>query len=107
MQQTIDNTTSNSVKVIEVSTRSIIFGAIILAASLLAFTWITERAIDNAQTEATLTAALERVYAEAQIDALEGRLKVVPAEDGSYKWIESPWDNGAAPVFNTIAEYRE
>jgi hypothetical protein len=41
---------------------------------------------------------------EAQIDALEGRVRVVATESG-YEWIESPWNDGRNPRFTDINKY--
>ena len=114
MQQVIGNVkleTSRPVKVINVNAAPILLGIISIIAALFASTWILDkqnaRVAESAQVEAMIAVAVERVYAEAQIDALEGRLKVIPTADGiSYRWIDSPWSDGRTPRFNNIADYR-
>ena len=106
--QNIHFNSKESVEVIEVNLAPIIFILFIIVAGV----WIAigasgvraEKALTEAETQVALTTALERVYAEAQIDALEGRVRVVATESG-YEWIESPWNDGRNPRFTDINKY--
>lgn len=64
------------------------------------------RVSNEAQVQMGIATAVERIYAEAQIDALEGRIRVAPSINGSYTWIDSPWSDGRSPRFTDIADYK-
>lgn len=111
MQQVIGNVrfdSSEPMKVIEVRLLPIVLIALTLMLVLFGSLWVSnaraqQQLAQQAHVDMLLAEALEQVYATAQIDALEGRLRVIPT-DGDYMWIESPWEN-AEPKHRYISQY--
>lgn len=113
MQQIIGSVkleTAKPIKVIEINAFPILLTLILLITTFFASIWVSnvraDRAAETAHVDAMIAVAIERVYAEAQIDALEGRIRVAPTTDGSYIWIDSPWSDGKAPRYSNVADYR-
>jgi type II secretory pathway pseudopilin PulG len=112
MQQKIGNIkieTDEPVKVIEINLTPIIIILIIITiivGILFGFNSYQTQA-KAALSEQAAIRVLERVYAEAQIDALAGRIRVIPLSDGSYVWISSPWVDGRTPQSVRISQARE
>lgn len=44
----------------------------------------------------------EKAYAEGQIDAMNGDVRLHAIGDSTYVFIKSPWDNGMKPMNDTI-----
>lgn len=100
--------TSTVVRVQPTSTVALAFIAIAII-SIFTAMGISEHQSMNTEGEnmqQSLDILIERVYIQAQADALNGQLRIVPTTDGDFRWIDSPWDDGRDPHFETLSEYR-
>lgn len=105
----IEIETDKSIEVVEINAQPFIFVFLLIMISVGVVFGIVgarnRRLAEEIRTDIALTTAIERVYAEAQIDALEGRARVTQNEAGEYVWISSPWDDGRDPRFDKVDEY--
>lgn len=113
MQQIIGSVrleTAKPIKVIEINVFPVLLTLVLVVAAFFTSIYISniraEQVAETAHVDTMIAIAIERVYAEAQIDALEGRVRVAPTADGSYVWVDSPWSDGTAPRFRNVADYR-
>lgn len=49
-----------------------------------------------------LRSALEKAYAEGQIDAINGDIRIKSINFGRYVWVKSPWDSGEKVIKDTL-----
>lgn len=108
MQQVIGNIkieTEQPIKVIEVSLLPILLVITLLAGGLLLGTILRRDRPQQAYIESRITTTMEHVYMQAQIDALNGQLRIRPTDDGDYEWVDSPW-SGAEVRFQYLSQYQ-
>lgn len=105
----IEIETERPIEVIEVNVRPFIITLMLIIAIVAVVFGVAgiqnRRLVKDIETELALSTAMERVYAEAQIEALEGRAKIAQNEAGEYVWISSPWEDGRGTRFNRVDEY--
>ena len=46
--------------------------------------------------------AMERGYAEGQVDTVNGDIRIKKVNDSTYVWIKSPWDSGLKLITDTL-----
>lgn len=49
-----------------------------------------------------VASANEKAFAEGQVHAINGDVRIKKINDSTYIWIKSPWDSGMKPINDTL-----
>ena len=56
----------------------------------------------NVNIKSLLFEYTEYAYAQGQVDAIRGDIRITQINDSTYTWNKSPWESGEAPIKDTI-----